>query len=118
MTDAGRRSIEVAKANGWWTLADSVEDLIEPDELAVALDASPAAREAWNGFPPSARKQMLWWVVSAAKPETRAKRIDTIVAEAAKDVAPKADDQADPARPGPTGRPQTPIEGLAFASSQ
>jgi uncharacterized protein YdeI (YjbR/CyaY-like superfamily) len=83
MTDAGRRSIEVAKANGWWTLADSVEDLIEPDELAVALDAAPASRDAWNGFPPSARKQMLWWVVSAAKPETRAKRIDTIVAEAA-----------------------------------
>jgi uncharacterized protein YdeI (YjbR/CyaY-like superfamily) len=83
MTDAGRRAIEVAKTNGWWTLADSVEDLIEPDELTVALDASPAAREAWNGFPSSARKQMLWWVVSAAKAETRASRIDKIVTEAA-----------------------------------
>ena len=33
MTDAGRRAVEVAKANGSWTIYDSVEDLIEPDEL-------------------------------------------------------------------------------------
>ena len=39
MTDAGRRAIEVAKANGWWTISDPVEDLIEPPELAAALDA-------------------------------------------------------------------------------
>lgn len=83
MTDAGRRAVAVAKANGWWTIYDPVEDLIEPDELARALDASPAARAAWDGFPPSARKQMLWWVVSAAKPETRATRVAKIVAEAA-----------------------------------
>jgi uncharacterized protein YdeI (YjbR/CyaY-like superfamily) len=83
MTDAGRRTIEVAQANGWWTIADPVEDLIEPDALAAALDATPAARTAWDGFPPSARKQMLWWVVSAAKPETQQRRIDEIVAKAA-----------------------------------
>ncbi len=83
MTDAGRSAIEVARANGWWTISDPVEDLIEPDALASALDAIPAARAAWDGFPPSARKQMLWWVVSAAKDETRNKRIDEIVARAA-----------------------------------
>lgn len=82
MTDAGRRAVEVAKANGWWTLADSVEDLIEPPELAAALDAAPAALATWDAFPPSARKQMLWWVVSAAKPETKAARVARIVAEA------------------------------------
>ena len=82
MTDAGRRAAEVAQANGWWTIADAVEDLIEPDDLAAALDASPAARAAWDGFPPSARKQMLWPIVSAGRPETRAKRIAKIVAEA------------------------------------
>jgi uncharacterized protein YdeI (YjbR/CyaY-like superfamily) len=82
MTDAGRRAVEVAKANGWWTTYDAVEDLIEPDDLAAALDASPAARAAWDGFPPSARKQMLWWVVSAGRPATRAGRITKIVSEA------------------------------------
>ena len=44
MTDAGRRAAEVAKANGWWTIYDLVEDMIEPDDLAEVLDASPAAR--------------------------------------------------------------------------
>jgi uncharacterized protein YdeI (YjbR/CyaY-like superfamily) len=82
MTDAGRRSIEVAKANGWWTLMEPVEDLLEPDDLA-ALDASPDARTAWNDFPPSSRKQMLWWVITAAKPDTRARRIARIVTDAA-----------------------------------
>ena len=83
MTDAGRRTVEAAKANGSWTIYDPVEDLIEPDELAAALDAEPAARTAWDGFPPSARKQMLWSVISAQKPETRAGRIAKIVSEAA-----------------------------------
>lgn len=82
MTDAGRRAAEAAKANGWWTIYDAVEDLIEPGDLAEALDAAPAARAAWDGFPPSARKQMLWWVVTAGRPATRAKRIAKIVTEA------------------------------------
>jgi len=82
MSDAGRRAVDVAKSNGSWTIFETVEDLEEPDDLAAALDASPSARRAWDGFPPSARKQMLWWVVSAAKPETRATRITKIVAEA------------------------------------
>lgn len=83
MTDAGRRAVEVAQENGYWTLYDSVEDLIEPVELAVALDGSPDARRHWDEFPPSARKGMLWWIVSAAKPETKATRIAKIVDEAA-----------------------------------
>jgi len=82
MTDAGRRAVELAKANGWWTIYDPVEDLIEPDDLAAALADSPQARTAWDGFPPSARKQMLWWVVSAARPETRASRVARIVSQA------------------------------------
>jgi uncharacterized protein YdeI (YjbR/CyaY-like superfamily) len=82
MTDAGRRAVEVAKANGWWSVYDAVEDMIEPDDLTSALDASPAARAAWDSFPPSARKQMLWWVISAGKPATRAGRIGKIVSEA------------------------------------
>jgi uncharacterized protein YdeI (YjbR/CyaY-like superfamily) len=82
MTDAGRRAAEVAQANGWWTIADAVEDLIEPDDLAAALDASPAARATWDATAPSARKQLLWPIVTAARPETRARRIAAIVADA------------------------------------
>mgnify|MGYP002682339115 FL=1 len=71
-----------AQDNGWWTIYDQVEDLIEPTELRQALDANPAARLAWDGFPPSVRKVMLWSVVSAAQEATRQRRIATIVANA------------------------------------
>lgn len=83
MTDAGRRAIATAKANGWWTISDQVEDLEEPPDLQAALSHEPGARAAWDGFPPSARKQMLWWIVSAAREDTRAKRVAHVVAEAA-----------------------------------
>jgi len=83
MRDAGRLAVEVAKRNGSWTIYDAVEDLVEPDDLADALDACPDARAAWGGFPPSARKQMLWWILGAGRPETRANRIAKIVSEAA-----------------------------------
>jgi uncharacterized protein YdeI (YjbR/CyaY-like superfamily) len=83
MTEAGRRTIEAARSSGWWTIYDAVEGLVEPPELAAALDRVGAARAQWDRFPPSARKAMLWWVVSAARPETRAQRVATIVSSAA-----------------------------------
>lgn len=83
MADAGRAAIATAQGNGWWIIADSVEDLIEPPALAAALDRDPAARGAWDRFPPSARKQMLFWIVTAARDETRAQRVAAVVAAAA-----------------------------------
>ncbi len=88
MTDAGRQVVEAAQASGWWTLYDTVEDLIEPPELATALDANPEARSAWDGWPPSLRKQVLWSIVSAARPETATSRIGAIVAKAARGERP------------------------------
>ena len=83
MTDAGRLAIAAAKSTGWWTILDSVEDLREPPELTAALDRDSRARIHWDAFPPSARKQMLWQIVSAAREETRRARIARIVSEAA-----------------------------------
>jgi uncharacterized protein YdeI (YjbR/CyaY-like superfamily) len=80
----GQRAIEVAKANGWWDLLDDVEALVEPADLSAALAADVAAREAWDGFPPSARKQMLFWIVSAVKDDTRRRRIEAVVERAAR----------------------------------
>lgn len=82
MSDAGRRAIVAAQANGWWTIFDPVEDLLEPPGLEAALDREPRARSQWDGFPPSARKQMLWWVISAVREETRTDRITQIVTAA------------------------------------
>lgn len=83
MTDAGRQAIAVAAANGWLTISDQVEDLVEPADLQTALDVDSRARVTWDGFPPSAKKMMLWWIISAARETTRADRIAKIAAEAA-----------------------------------
>lgn len=83
MTPAGEEAIAVAQANGWWSILDSVEALEEPDDLAEALDADRRARDHWDDFPDSARKAMLWWVKSAARDDTRLRRIAAIVAKAA-----------------------------------
>jgi uncharacterized protein YdeI (YjbR/CyaY-like superfamily) len=84
MKPRGRQAIEVAKANGWWNILDDVEAEVAPADLAAALDEVPAARKAWDAFPPSARKQMLFWVVSAGRETTRQSRIGTIVEKAAR----------------------------------
>jgi uncharacterized protein YdeI (YjbR/CyaY-like superfamily) len=49
---------------------------------AAYMRDHPEARIAWDGFPPSTRKQLLWSIVSARRPETRASRIAKVVAAA------------------------------------
>ncbi|MEJ1087967.1 YdeI/OmpD-associated family protein [Microbacterium sp. Mu-80] len=80
---AGIRVIEAAKADGSWTVLDGPEAGVEPDDLTSALDAVPAARTAWDDFPPSVRKLGLTQIAMAKRAETRAKRIAKIVADAA-----------------------------------
>jgi len=88
MAPAGLAAIEQAKANGWWTILDSVERLEVPDELAAALDASPPARSSFEAWPPSVRKQQLAQVAFAMRPETRAARIAKIVDFARRNARP------------------------------
>lgn len=75
MTAAGQARIDAAKADGSWTLLDSVEALEVPDDLKAALDAIPGALDGWNAFPASAKKGILQWIVQAKTALTRAKRI-------------------------------------------
>ena len=86
MTDAGRAKIELAKANGSWTALDAVERLEVPDDLARAL--KKRARATFDAWPPSLRKQALYWIGQAKKPETRAARIAEIVSAAARGERP------------------------------
>lgn len=86
MTERGLRAIEVAKANGSWSALDAVERLEMPDDLSEALAARPHARENFDAFPPSARKQTLWFIVSAKRPATRATRIAKVADGAAENL--------------------------------
>lgn len=46
-----------------------------PDDLRKAIDADPAAAATFDGFPPSARRDYVEWIVEAKREETRRKRI-------------------------------------------
>jgi len=84
MTPAGLAVIDRAKADGSWSALDDVWNLIEPEELKVALDAEPEARSRWEAFPPSARRAILEWISTAKRAETRTKRVAETVRLAAK----------------------------------
>ena len=75
MQPAGLAAVDQAKASGAWTSLDDIENLIEPDDLRAALDASPAARGYWDAFPRSVKRSVLVWVADAKRAETRTKRI-------------------------------------------
>lgn len=79
MTPAGLEKIESAKKDGSWYILDDVEDLILPDDLKKALEVDEKAEQNFHQFNDSFKKQILWWVVSAKRPETRERRIKKVV---------------------------------------
>jgi len=62
------------------------EVVIEPDDLARALDKTQRARQNFDSFSPSARKVILLWIKTAKQDETRARRISETVRLATKNV--------------------------------
>jgi uncharacterized protein YdeI (YjbR/CyaY-like superfamily) len=55
---------------------------LEPREQAQ-LEADAAAWAYFSSKPPSYRRPAIWWVISAKKPETRARRLATLIADSA-----------------------------------
>ena len=49
MLPRGRAVVDEARATGAWSLLDDVEALVEPADLAAALDAVPEARGTGTG---------------------------------------------------------------------
>ncbi len=71
---AGLAVVAAAKRSGTWNALDKVDALETPDDLARALRAAKGY-ENFNAFPPGSRRNVLAWIESAKKAETRAKRI-------------------------------------------
>jgi uncharacterized protein YdeI (YjbR/CyaY-like superfamily) len=84
MADAGRAAVAAARDDGSWTALDAVENLEEPGALRAALDGTPGARGAWDAFPRSAKRDLLAWIASAKRQETRERRIRETAARAAR----------------------------------
>jgi uncharacterized protein YdeI (YjbR/CyaY-like superfamily) len=79
MAPAGQAVVDAARADGGWNFLDDIDALIEPDDLATALDEQPPARNAWDEARESDKKRALFHIKTAKRPETRARRIEEIV---------------------------------------
>jgi len=86
LAPAGSAAVERAKADGTWTALNAVEALTEPEDLRAALDGDSEARREWDAFPPSTRRGILEWILSAKRPETRARRVTETVTLAAEGI--------------------------------
>lgn len=82
MKEAGLKMIEIAKENGSWTFLDAVDALIVPEDLKMAFEEYAGSEEMYESWSKSVKKQVLYWVVSDKRPETRQKRINEIAEKA------------------------------------
>ncbi|MBW4612805.1 MAG: YdeI/OmpD-associated family protein [Desmonostoc vinosum HA7617-LM4] len=89
MTEAGLAKIEVAKQDSSWSTLDAIEALIIPDDLKQALAANEAANQYFESLSNSSKKNILFWIDSAKRPETRCKRIEKTINSAAQNENPQ-----------------------------
>jgi uncharacterized protein YdeI (YjbR/CyaY-like superfamily) len=79
MAPPGLAKVEAAKRDGSWESLSDVERIGRaaelPSDLLEALSAEPRAKALFEARPPSERKLWVYWVLSAKRPETRARRI-------------------------------------------
>lgn len=81
MTDAGRRTIDVAKANGAWSVLEPIDALVVPPDLAAELGASERAQQAYDTLSDSAKRAVLYPLYTAKRDETRARRLADTLAQ-------------------------------------
>jgi uncharacterized protein YdeI (YjbR/CyaY-like superfamily) len=86
MQPSGLAEIDRAKADGRWDAAyDGPSTADVPPDLQAALDAQPSARSFFAQLDRANRYAVLWRVQTAQRPETRAKRIEALVAMLARE---------------------------------
>jgi uncharacterized protein YdeI (YjbR/CyaY-like superfamily) len=83
MTAAGLKKIEAAKKDGSWNRLDAIEEIKLPEDFKKALAADKNTLKNFEAFSNSLKKQTLWWIENAKKPETRLRRIQQTVTMAA-----------------------------------
>ena len=82
MTAAGERAYEAGKEDrSHYSYESAPRELAREEEKQ--FKANQAAWTDWQERPPGYRKLVLHWVTSAKKPETRARRLATLIADSA-----------------------------------
>lgn len=81
MQAPGLAQVEAAQADGRWARAyDGARTSTVPEDLEAALEAEPRAKAFFATLNAANRYAVLWRVQTAAKAETRARRIAQLVA--------------------------------------
>ena len=81
MQAPGLAAVEAAKADGRWDQAyDSSRTMEVPEEFRLALDAHPKAKAFFATLNKTNTYAILWRIQTAKKPETRAARIESLIA--------------------------------------
>jgi uncharacterized protein YdeI (YjbR/CyaY-like superfamily) len=75
MAPSGLEKVKIAKKNGSWNILDDVEDLIIPSDLKEEFNHNSGAEKNFYDLTYSTKKQILWWIKSAKRIQTRKKRI-------------------------------------------
>lgn len=80
MQAPGYAQVEAAKADGRWAQAyHGARTSAVPEDLLAALDAEPRAKDFFARVDAANRYAVLWRIQTAAKAETRARRIAQLV---------------------------------------
>ena len=83
MTDAGLRAYAARSEENSRIYAFEQSDAQLPGEALGRLRANAAAWAFWESRPAGYRKIASWWVISAKRPETREKRLATLIDDCA-----------------------------------
>ncbi|WP_152648048.1 YdeI/OmpD-associated family protein [Demequina sediminicola] len=80
MRAGGQRQVELARADGRWERAyPGSADAVAPDDLVAALAALPDAQGRFAALSAQQRFAMLHPLITAATPETRARRLERLI---------------------------------------
>ena len=75
----GLAKVEAAKRNGSWESLSDIDRIGKgadiPADLLDALSRNARARKIFDKRPPSEKKLWAYWILSAKRPETRARRV-------------------------------------------
>jgi uncharacterized protein YdeI (YjbR/CyaY-like superfamily) len=79
MQPPGRRAFEGRRADGTaqYSYENRPDDL--PEEYATTFRGNAPAWKFFEAAPPAYRRSMTWWIVSARREETRARRLRAVI---------------------------------------
>jgi uncharacterized protein YdeI (YjbR/CyaY-like superfamily) len=88
MQPEGMDKVNAAKKDGSWTFLDDIEDLVIPEDLKQSFKQNTPAKENFEAFSNSSKKQILYWIKSAKRQDTRLRRIKKTVELASENKTP------------------------------